>query len=348
MTNDFGAWGTSEIELTGGKIKYFEAGGSSLTTFYGYGWSASEGLSIVGDEVVGVGTLDGVWPDGTAWTTEIGWNADTAVIRLASTQTGCGECRGKVSELTLRYTGTDTAVVKVEQKGKKGKKDERGLGDSDGSVVFEEALDQGDPFTFTGLDDKGTLGTEISVFINNALNTKIHTSCSKPIYPGMISGLFEVVEGHSLEGGLICPLDTELPDESCECRGKVTQLTLLYTGASTEPIVVTGKAKKEKKGKKKKKEKEKKGSGIGDAPIIFFEDSVNDIVATTPDGRVFTINGQDDKGTLGTEITLYVGGVLNTTIHTSCSKPIGVGLTFGDFEVLEGDSREGGPLCVFE
>jgi len=110
--------------------------------------------------------------------------------------------------------------------------------------------------------------------------------------------------------------------------------------------VVTGKAKKEKKGKKKKTEK--KGGGIGDVPIVFFEDSVNDIMTTTEDGRVFTINGHDDKGTLGTEMTLYVGGVLNTTIHTSCSKPIGVGLTFGDFEVIEGQSKDGGSLCVSE
>jgi len=347
VTSYLGASGTSEIELTGGEIESLDSLQSSQTTFYGYGWSVTGQLSIVGDQlhVVGdpsfgdYGTLTGFWGDDTPFTTLI-WKSklDTAVVRLfpIPTQNPCGECKGKVSKLTLQYTGTEAATVRVEQKGKKDKKGKKKGDVSDGEVVFERDLEEGDVFTFEGLDDKGTLGTEISLFINDALNTKIHTSCSKPIYPGMTSGLFEVVEGYSLEGGLICSLDTEPTDDSCECKGKVTQLTLLYTGQSTDPIVVTGKGKKDKK-----------TDEIIDAPIIFFEDDETDIVTTTPEhGREFTISGYDDKGTLGTEIYIYVGNDLNTTIHTSCSQPIGIGLVFGDFTVIEGSSREGGPLCV--
>ena len=217
----------------------------------------------------------------------------------------CGECKGKVSELTLLYTGT-AAAVRV-----------------------------GQEFTFVGTD-KGTLGTDISLFINDELNTIIHTSCSQPIYPGMISDLFTVVEGYSLTGGLICPLgtdpdpDPDPPDDDCECKGKVTQLTLQYTGISIEPIIVTGKGKKNKK------------TGEVDTPIIFFEDGVNDVVAT--DG-VFTIIGSGKDGKLGTDIYIHVGNDLNTTIHTSCSQPIGIGLVSGDFIVLEGFSAKGGELC---
>ena len=77
-----GGWGASEIELTGGAIAKLDAGGSSETTFYGYGWSVANGLSIVGDQLFGTGLLGGFWADGTAWSTEIGYNADTATIRL--------------------------------------------------------------------------------------------------------------------------------------------------------------------------------------------------------------------------------------------------------------------------
>jgi len=82
VTVYLGGWEASEIELTGGAIAYLDAGDFSWTTFYGYGWSATSGLSIVGDQLFGTGWLSGFWADGTSWNTEIGWNDDTATIRL--------------------------------------------------------------------------------------------------------------------------------------------------------------------------------------------------------------------------------------------------------------------------
>ena len=63
---------------------------------------------------------------------------------------------------------------------------------------------------------------------------------------------------------------------------------------------------------------------------------------------MFAFVGLDDKGTLGTQISLYINDQLNTKIHTSCSKPIGVGAEFGDFQIIEGSSKDGGPLSVIE
>ena len=57
-----------------------------------------------------------------------------------------------------------------------------------------------------GNDKKGTLGTEIKICVDGELNTKIHTSCSKPIGPGLVSGDFKVIEGYSKEGGKLPPL----------------------------------------------------------------------------------------------------------------------------------------------
>jgi hypothetical protein len=51
-------------------------------------------------------------------------------------------------------------------------------------------------------------------------------------------------------------------------------------------------------------------------------------------------------GTLGTEIKIYLNGTYHTTIQTSCSQPIGPGLTSGQFLVLSGESKQGGPLCA--
>ncbi len=55
--------------------------------------------------------------------------------------------------------------------------------------------------------------------------------------------------------------------------------------------------------------------------------------------------GADGNGTFGSQITIYVDGVENTTIHTSCSQEIGPGFESGDFMVLAGASRHGGALC---
>ena len=231
----------------------------------------------------------------------------TIRVKIVTVAPECAECDGKVTQLTLQYNGSADATIRVEQK-KEG-------------TVFEDTVAAGAQFTFNGKDNKGTLGTEISIYVDGVLNTTIHTSCSEPIGPGLVSGDFEVIEGYSRNGGLLCPLPpvgvgSFSDDECAECKGKVTQLTLQYTGSKIPACIVV----------KQKKE-----------GTVFA-----DIIAP---GATFTFNGKDRKGTLGTEISINVNGVLNTTIHTSCSQPIGPGLVSGDFKVIEGYSEDGGLLC---
>ena len=112
-----------------------------------------------------------------------------------------GECDGKVTELTLKYTGDESADIVVAQK-------------KDGIKVFEGFIDpsaigfeEDDRiFTFSGLDKDGTLGTEIIIYVNGFEYTRIHTSCSKPIGPGLIMGDFEVLSGLSRNGGVLPPV----------------------------------------------------------------------------------------------------------------------------------------------
>jgi len=244
---------------------------------------------------------------------ELPFGSSGAILRNRACLTGpdseppadsCGPCSGKVVSLVLLYEGSeDDAWVKVVQK-------------QDGAVVFEGVVDSGELISFTGIDKQGTLGTDIRIHLNGALHTTIHTSCSQPIGPGLTRGFFTVISGMSKKGGPLCPLEAP-PHPSCgECRGKVTSLTLRFDGDAPATITVVQK---------------KNGA-------VVFDDSVD------PDGE-FSFSGADKDGTLGTDILIYVDGTLNTTIHTSCSQPIGPGLVKGDFEVISGTSKDGGLLC---
>ncbi|MCB1054930.1 MAG: carboxypeptidase regulatory-like domain-containing protein, partial [Acidobacteria bacterium] len=226
--------------------------------------------------------------------------------------TPCGACDGKVTELTLQYTGTDTAKVEVYDK--KGQ-----------VLIFSGDVAPGEEFTLHGFDNKGTLGPEIKVYVNDHFHTKIHTSCSQPIGPGLVAGDFLVVAGESRNGGALCPIDGGGDGggggepECGACDGKVTELTLEYLGSSTAKVEVY----------------DRRGN------VLIFSGDVDP-------GEEFTLQGFDNKGTLGTEIKIYVNDHFHTKIHTSCSQPIGPGLIAGDFIVVEGASRNGGALCPLD
>ncbi|BCG63942.1 MAG: hypothetical protein methR_P1692 [Methyloprofundus sp.] len=221
----------------------------------------------------------------------------------------CQVCDGKVTQLTLQYNGSQPVQVVVEQK--------------KGGEVFNATVQPGGRFTFTGTDKKGTLSTQIRIFVDGVEHTSLHTSCSVEIGPGTIAGDFEVIEAYSRNGGLMCPVDPVTPpggDDCSTCDGKVTQLTMQYNGTTAAEITVNEKGKKGKVGTE-----------------VF-----NAIVQP---GDHFTFSGTDKKGTLGTEISITVDGSLNTKMHTSCSVEIGPGTIAGDFEVIEAYSRNGGLMC---
>ena len=101
--------------------------------------------------------------------------------------------------------------------------------------------------------------------------------------------------------------------ECNNCEGRITSLTLRYEGETETAVKVI----------------QQKGDNA-------FEQSV------APEEE-FEFYGTEDA-TLGTEISIYTDDMLNATIHTSCSQPIGAGMKFGDFVIVEGYSKEGGPL----
>ena len=214
----------------------------------------------------------------------------------------CGQCRGGVTSLTLRYVGSMAgAHIQVLQK-----KDE---------VVFDGTVQPGETFSFTGSGKDGKIGTEITIKVNGQVNAKLHTSCSKPIGPGLVVGDLKVVAGRSKEGGPLCPVSE--PGAPCgKCRGGVTSLTLRYVGSMAGAHIQVLQKKDE----------------------VVFD-------GTVQPGETFSFTGSGKDGKIGTEITIKVNGQVNTKLHTSCSKPIGPGLVAGDLKVVAGRSKEGGLLC---
>ncbi len=241
----------------------------------------------------------------------------------------CQPCDGKVTELTLRYNGASTSHVTV--KGRRGPTTD---------TLFEGTVAPGETFEIVGPSSgnggfSGTVGTEIKIYVDGSFHTTIHTSCSVPIGPGLVSGDFEVVAGESKNGGTLCPVDDGGGSECQPCEGKVTELTLRYDGGGSRYVKVVA----------------KKGNSY-DYVFSGWVSPGDEIEIDGPNGGAF-------GGTLGTEIRIYYkdsghhyktgGGSsdydLHTTIHTSCSEPIGPGLVSGDFVVVEGESQNGGELC---
>lgn len=113
----------------------------------------------------------------------------------------CNSCDGKVSILTLKYTGDVAVIVKVVQQ--------------KGEVVKNSLVFPNGEFTVNGVDKKNTLSPKLFFYKNNTLNTMIHTSCSIPIGPGLVSGDFIIISGESRNGGTLCPVDI-MPEEDDE------------------------------------------------------------------------------------------------------------------------------------
>ena len=108
------------------------------------------------------------------------------------------------------------------------------------------------------------------------------------------------------------------------CLGKVSELTFRFEGSQPTLVEIFG----------------QRGS-IKDDPLFS---------GVVSPGEWFRIEGPNTggggfQGTLGTEIDVYLDGVFDLQIHTSCSQEIGPGMLFGVLRVVAGSSKQGGPLC---
>lgn len=107
--------------------------------------------------------------------------------------------------------------------------------------------------------------------------------------------------------------------ETCgECDGKISSLSLKYEGDKNALVEVYA----------------TKGEELFSKNVSI--------------GETIQLDGFDKRGTLGTKVSLYINGILNADIHTSCSVPILTGMNFGSFLIKDGLSRNGGQICKDE
>ena len=316
----------------------------------------------------------------------------------------CQECKDGVSKLTLRYDGPDGAQIALESE----------------TVVFgPQAVYNGELITIIGDTSDGTFKNDIKVFINGVENGKIHTSCSKPIGPGAVVGVFTVIEAFNKDGSEICPVP---PCD--ECKGGVTRLTLENTGADknikieskkvvfdafvgagasftffgdktdgkfeendlkvyfdgqlqdqtihvscSQPInpgvvfanlelKVLASASKDNQNNicplPGDGECQECKDGVSkltlrydgpDAQIALKSETVVFGPQAVYNGELITIIGDTSDGTFKNDIKVFINGVENGKIHTSCSKPIGPGAVVGVFTVIEAFNKDGSEIC---
>ena len=225
-----------------------------------------------------------------------------------STTDDCGPCEGQVTTLTLRYDGSIAdATIKVT----------KATGGQD--VLYEDIVQPGGEFTFVGTGPHNKMGSKINVYVNDAFNIQVHTSCSEPILAGMTFGDFFIVAGESKDGGPLC----DNTGGNCgPCDGGMTSLTLRYDGTEINTTIKVYKDKVEPN------------------KLIHTENNVSN-------GDIFSFIGTGPDNKFGAKIRITINDDNNnyTEIHTSCSQAIEVGMTFGDFYIVAGESKDGGPLC---
>ena len=227
-------------------------------------------------------------------------------------QGDCGPCDGQMTSLTLQYLGNETVTIRVYSNKVQ----------PDKLIGIFEDVEQGDEIYFVGTNNQNKLGAKVRITIDGVSGyTEIHTSCSQPIEVGMIYGNFLLTAGTSHEGGDLCPGSGGGGGDCGPCEGQMTSLTLEYQGYEVDATV-----------------------------NVYSQKVQNDKLIETfynvNHGDIISFVGNNNQNKLGSKVRITIDGISGyTEIHTSCSQPIEVGMTFGDFLLTAGTSHEGGDLC---
>lgn len=125
--------------------------------------------------------------------------------------------------------------------------------------------------------------------------------------------IFVFISGYGYSQNCNCP-----PPSACgPCQGGINSLTLRYNGILLPAAIVAME---------------------GGSNVIY-----NGIVAP---GGTISLNGTLPDGRFqGNQVTLVVNLFYNALIETSCGTPVYVNSTYGNFTVMGGSSKDGGPIC---
>lgn len=223
----------------------------------------------------------------------------------------CGECKGGVVELTLRYIGGAAAAIVIEA----------------GDQVYDlGVVPPNGEFTIAGTKNNGKFqSNNLEVSVNGVVQAQeIHVSCSKPIGPGLVFGALQVVAAVSRNNGPVCPAPECLwcGVEDDKAKG-VSYLAFRYSGVGATLSVHNG-------------------NNFGGAQL--FGGSVSD-------GDLIELRASDiGKDKLKSSISFFdVNHNSLLGIHTSCSQPLVPGTVYptalGELELVAGADKNGAALC---
>ena len=214
----------------------------------------------------------------------------------------CNKCDGGLSSLVLQYNGAAGAHVAI-------------YGYNGVRYYSGSNLQPGDEITIEGSYSRyyghRTLSHKLKIYVNGWKKAKIYTDCDHPVGPGSVFGDFTVVEAYNKAGGALCPNGEE---PACTlCDGKVTSLSMEYTGS--EPATV--------------------------AIYNSYWDLKFGPAMVSP-GEEISIGG---GGYLGHKLYVYVNDVKESRIELDCDDPVGPGAQWGSFLITHATSSKGGAIC---
>ncbi|WP_298555559.1 hypothetical protein [uncultured Algibacter sp.] len=123
---------------------------------------------------------------------------------------------------------------------------------------------------------------------------------------------------------IIIFVDVPEKEEECsDCEGKVTKLELEFDWSCAKKIDIVQRDENTCYGKR-----------------IYCNRNVQP-------GEKINISGGNSNGTFGKYIYIYINGCYYTKIETDCDVKIGPGYTKGVFNVISGESSNGGELCEY-
>lgn|GEM_PF-1216708 len=208
----------------------------------------------------------------------------------------CDECKGGVKYIQFQYAGSSKVKIKL-------------IG---GSTTYYNDSVAPNGLLAIGSTTGSKLEKDVEIFVNGVFHSKIHTSCSKPIGPGVRAGDLIITISHSVDNGLICD---ETPPSGCiGCTDELKAVTLRYDGTSTNLHIE-----------------------IKEGGDKVYDGYVNP-------GDVFTVYPDHAHG-FHDEIEIKVGKKKIAEFTVDCSSPMGAGTTNGDFTVVSGIHKNGQVLC---
>jgi len=219
-------------------------------------------------------------------------------------------CSG-ISSMTVSYAGGAGANLTLDKKGKS----------------KDTITDNGDG-TYTITPDKDKLGASTKIYVNGVEQANFHTSCSKDIEVGDADGNFTITALVKIPGDIskaepkrIAKAIKEI-DQSLDSKYWI-DATHLYCKHGHRVFSEERHAVKELMHLLKGIPANAKCKGIASMTLEYSGGAGADItvdkgtVADNGDGT-YTITPEDGKEKLSANTKIYVDGVFNTEIHTSC------------------------------